>query len=76
MNAAMVFLRQVGYLSDRQALGSTVGSSLHDMVTLSCSSFSITTLDVVEHDFAVGTHILSGPGELDMQDISTPHLRE
>ena len=62
----------MGHLSDRPALGSTVGSSLHVMVTLSCSSFSITTLDVVAHDFEVGTDLV-GPHELDMQDISTPH---
>ena len=72
----MVFLKEVGHLSDRPALGSTVGSSLHDMVTLSCSSCSIATLDVVAHDFAVGTDILPGPHELDMQDTSTPHMEE
>ena len=77
MNAATLFLRYVCHLSDRPALGSTVGSSLHDIVTFhNYSSFSITTLDGVAHDFAVGTHILPEPHELDMHDISIPQLAE
>ena len=52
---------------------------LRCMISSHChnySSFSIITLDGVAHDFAVGTRILPGPHELDMQErvSSRPNL--